>query len=96
MDGFVVVDPRFAAMVLPNAPLELLGEGFRWLEGPVWFADHQVLLFSDRGGRFHISRALAVQQRADARPAGPADHVLAPGPLRHAHRDRWTHHGSGR
>jgi len=47
MDGFVVVDPRFAAMVLPNAPLELLGEGFRWLEGPVWFADHQVLLFSD-------------------------------------------------
>ncbi|MDN5870390.1 MAG: SMP-30/gluconolactonase/LRE family protein [Nitrococcus sp.] len=34
-------------MVLPNAPLELLADGFRWLEGPVWFADLQCLLFSD-------------------------------------------------
>ncbi|WP_298224249.1 SMP-30/gluconolactonase/LRE family protein [Acidocella sp.] len=40
-------NPRFRAMVLPNAELEVLGEGFRWLEGPVWFADHEVLLFSD-------------------------------------------------
>ena len=47
MAGFVTLDPRFAAMVLPNAPLELLAEGFRWAEGPVWFADHQQLLFSD-------------------------------------------------
>jgi gluconolactonase len=47
MDGFVIEDPRFAAMVLPNAPLELLADNFRWLEGPVWFADHQALLFSD-------------------------------------------------
>jgi len=47
MDGFVTLDPRFAAMVLPNAPLELLAEGFRWIEGPVWFADHNCLLFSD-------------------------------------------------
>jgi gluconolactonase len=34
-------------MVLPNAPLEKLADGFRWLEGPVWFADHDFLLFSD-------------------------------------------------
>jgi gluconolactonase len=34
-------------MVLPNAPLELLAGNFRWIEGPVWFADHQCLLFSD-------------------------------------------------
>jgi gluconolactonase len=27
--------------------LEKLGEGFAWLEGPVWFADHDCLLFSD-------------------------------------------------
>jgi len=47
MDAFVIADTRFAAMVLPNAPLELLAEGFRWVEGPVWFADHQCLLFSD-------------------------------------------------
>ncbi|HEX5314013.1 MAG TPA: SMP-30/gluconolactonase/LRE family protein, partial [Gammaproteobacteria bacterium] len=27
--------------------LEKLADGFRWLEGPVWFADLQCLLFSD-------------------------------------------------
>ncbi len=47
MEGFVIKDVRFAALVLPNAPLELLGEDFRWTEGPVWFADHEQLLFSD-------------------------------------------------
>ena len=47
MDGFEIIDERFRAMVLSNAPLEVLGEGFRWLEGPVWFADQDCLLFSD-------------------------------------------------
>jgi gluconolactonase len=47
MDGFEILDARFAGMVLPNALLQLLAEGFAWLEGPVWFADHEVLLFSD-------------------------------------------------
>jgi len=47
MPDFEIIDQRFAAMVLPNAPLEILATGFRWLEGPVWFADHQCLLFSD-------------------------------------------------
>jgi gluconolactonase len=40
-------DPRFEQLVLFNAELELLAEGFRWLEGPVWFGDHQCLLFND-------------------------------------------------
>ncbi len=47
MDGFEIHDERFRSLVLPNAPLEMLGEGFRWLEGPVWFADQECLLFSD-------------------------------------------------
>ena len=47
MDGFEIIDNRFRAMVLPNASLEVLGESFRWLEGPVWFADQDCLLFSD-------------------------------------------------
>jgi gluconolactonase len=42
-----IIDKRFKSCVLPNAPLEKLGEGFRWLEGPVWFADLQCLLVSD-------------------------------------------------
>jgi gluconolactonase len=47
VDDFDIIDPRFRAYVLPNAPLEKLADGFRWLEGPVWFADHDCLLFSD-------------------------------------------------
>ena len=47
MSGVEILDSRFRAMVLPNAPLEILGEGYRWLEGPVWFADHDCLYVSD-------------------------------------------------
>ena len=47
MDGFEILDPRFKAFVLPNAPLRKLGDGFGWLEGPVWFADQDCLLVSD-------------------------------------------------
>ena len=41
------LDPRFERLVLFNAELELLAEGFRWVEGPVWFGDHNCLLFND-------------------------------------------------
>jgi len=47
MNNIDIVDPRFNTFVLPNAQLEILGSGFRWLEGPVWFADQDCLLFSD-------------------------------------------------
>ena len=47
MPGFEVIDPRFRHYALPNAPLVKLAEGFAWLEGPAWFADHDCLLFSD-------------------------------------------------
>ncbi len=50
MDGFEVADPAFRALVLPNAPLLTLGEGYGWLEGPVWFADADHLLVSDVPG----------------------------------------------
>ena len=39
MPKYEITDPRFSHLILPNAELEILGEGFRWLEGPVWFAD---------------------------------------------------------
>lgn len=44
---FEIKDNRFRAYVLPNAPLAKLGDGFAWLEGPVWFADQDCLLVSD-------------------------------------------------
>ncbi|WP_428488598.1 SMP-30/gluconolactonase/LRE family protein [Rhodopila sp.] len=46
-DWIEQLDPRFASCVLPNAPLLTLGEGYAWLEGPVWFADANQLLVSD-------------------------------------------------
>jgi gluconolactonase len=46
-DDFEIIDKSFKHMVLPNAPLTKLGEGFAWLEGPVWFGDQQCLLVSD-------------------------------------------------
>ena len=39
--------PRFAPLVLPNAPFLTLGEGYACLEGPVWFGDANQLLVSD-------------------------------------------------
>ena len=42
-----VRDDRFRPLVQANALLETLGEGFAWLEGPVWFADHDRLYVSD-------------------------------------------------
>lgn len=47
MSDFEALDQRFNVLVLPNAPLQKLAEGFRWLEGPVWFADLDCLLVSD-------------------------------------------------
>ena len=46
-DLYEIHDERFRSMVLPNARLEVLGEGYDWLEGPVWFGDHQCLYVSD-------------------------------------------------
>ncbi|UEN98959.1 SMP-30/gluconolactonase/LRE family protein [Acidiferrobacter thiooxydans] len=47
MAPYDIIDPSFRSFVLPNAAIETLGTGFRWLEGPVWFADHDCLVFSD-------------------------------------------------
>ena len=44
---YLILDRRFRYMVQPSAKLDRVATGFRWAEGPVWFSDHQVLLFSD-------------------------------------------------
>jgi gluconolactonase len=73
VDGFAILDARFNAFVLPNAPLMKLAEGFAWLEGPVWFADHDCLLVSDlpndRIMRWTASGGMSVFRR----PAGFAN-----------------------
>lgn len=46
-DPRVIIDPRFRELTLGHVPLEVISTGHRWTEGPVWFADLGVLVFSD-------------------------------------------------
>jgi gluconolactonase len=46
-DVFEIHDPVFAHYVLDNASLEILADGFRWIEGLVWMGDAGCLLFQD-------------------------------------------------
>ena len=40
-------DPRFDELVPKDAALEVIAEGFTWVEGPVWHKQDGYLLFSD-------------------------------------------------
>ncbi|WP_310683426.1 SMP-30/gluconolactonase/LRE family protein [Aliifodinibius sp. S!AR15-10] len=42
-----VLDEEVTNLIDPSATLEVLGEGYKWSEGPVWVEEHQFLLFSD-------------------------------------------------
>ncbi|MEJ7687353.1 MAG: SMP-30/gluconolactonase/LRE family protein [Variovorax sp.] len=47
MSNYDIVHARFRSLVLGSAAPELLFDGGRWLEGPLWLADSEQLLFSD-------------------------------------------------
>ncbi|MEL7893567.1 SMP-30/gluconolactonase/LRE family protein [Vreelandella neptunia] len=48
MNGpYDIIDGRFRELILANVSLRRLSAGHLWTEGPVWFAAHQCLLFSD-------------------------------------------------
>lgn len=42
-----ILHDSFAALRLYSASVEQLASGCRWAEGPLWFADHRCLLWSD-------------------------------------------------
>ncbi len=42
-----VLDPSFAKYRVAAATVERLGTGYRWAEGPAWFGDARMLLWSD-------------------------------------------------
>ncbi len=46
-DSFEYFDHRFRSMTVPTATIEVLYDGCRWSEGPVWFADGGYLVWSD-------------------------------------------------
>ncbi len=41
------IDPSLDALIAPDAPIEVIGSGFAWSEGPVWRRHGAYLLFSD-------------------------------------------------
>ena len=41
------LDPALDALIAPGTPIEVLGSGFNWSEGPVWLKKEKMLLFSD-------------------------------------------------
>ena len=46
----VALTPEFGACRLYSSSVEQLASGCHWAEGPVWFADHRCLLWSDVPG----------------------------------------------
>jgi len=48
--GIDRLSPDLEAIVAPDAPIELLAEGFIWSEGPVWIREGGYLLLSDVPG----------------------------------------------
>lgn len=44
---FLARDDRFSTLFSPDAEIERLATGFRFTEGPVWFAEERSLYFSD-------------------------------------------------
>ncbi|RJF91535.1 SMP-30/gluconolactonase/LRE family protein [Sphingomonas cavernae] len=45
--GIKRMDARLDAIIDPSQPIEILSEGYRWAEGPVWVERGGYLLFSD-------------------------------------------------
>lgn len=43
----MAVDDSFRRYMLASAKVERIASGFRWAEGPVWFGDMRMLLWSD-------------------------------------------------
>jgi len=46
-DSYEYYDKRFYDLTVPTAEVELLYDGCRWAEGPVWFGEHNTLVWSD-------------------------------------------------
>ena len=41
------LDPKFDTLITPDAAIEIIAEGFKFTEGPLWNKEVNFLLFSD-------------------------------------------------
>ena len=86
----LVLDPLFKAIRVFNAAVDRIATGCRWAEGPVWFGDHQCLIWSDipndrmlrcderTGETPRLPAARRIRQRRHPRPGGTAGFLRAP------------------
>ena len=42
-----IIDPALKTVLNPEAPIEVLAEGYDWSEGPLWLPNEEMLIFSD-------------------------------------------------
>lgn len=42
-----LLDPSLDSIILPDVEPEIIADGFKWTEGPLWIEDKKMLLFSD-------------------------------------------------
>ncbi|ABM57781.1 hypothetical protein Veis_2030 [Verminephrobacter eiseniae EF01-2] len=74
---YSALDARFHRLVLPNAELECLYEGGRWLEGPLWLPDSGQLLFSDIPNDQVLRRVLVSRHRSSVGLRWPSKRIAA-------------------
>lgn len=48
--AFDIIDPHFAACIIPDAHIERIWRGSEWTEGPAWLAELGLLVWSDIPG----------------------------------------------
>jgi gluconolactonase len=74
-------DPRLARYLAPGAPIDVLGEGLRWAEGPTWDARRGCLYFSDiPANRIHRwSQGRGVELWRSPAGSGQAPRGVMPG-----------------
>ena len=105
--GIKILDPRFSALVLGNAAIEVIASGCRFNEGPVWFGDLRCLLWSDipndrmmrwdeATGAVSVFREPGTCQRQHPGPGGAACHLRDGCSVGHPYGPRRHHHCAGR
>lgn len=76
-------DPELDRIIAPDARIEVLGTGYRWAEGPVWWPEKQSLLFGDPGNnvvhRWQAGKGISVFLSPSGHPAPVPASISEPG-----------------
>jgi len=67
------ISPAMDEIIPPGALPEILADGFKWTEGPVWLPDQDILLFSDIPNNSVFQWSERTGLKLYLKPAGTAD-----------------------